>query len=163
MLVKTVKKFGFFQRALRELVYAFFLGSLPFFACKSSKEVSDLVNALLAAPILMSYYLGLLFAFGFVSIFILKVTFRLYHLIRKSREVHSFFVNIGGSLLTAFRAALGAMMGYLMVWSYRDVESMSVAGTSGVVRYAFMTLLVCVWLAWTDETLRNPHAISRYS
>ncbi|MFP3995159.1 MULTISPECIES: hypothetical protein [unclassified Pseudomonas] len=163
MLLKRDPKFGFIRRARRELTYAFFLGTPPFLACASSQEVSELVNALLAAPALMSYYLWLLFAFGLVSIFIFRVTFRAYRLIQKSREVHSFFVNIGGSLLTAFRAALGAMMGYLMVWCYRDVESMSVAGTAGVLGYACIALAVCVWLAWTDETLRNPHAVSRYS
>ncbi|PNG32251.1 hypothetical protein A1395_22380 [Pseudomonas protegens] len=136
MLLERDQKFGFIRRARGELTYAFFLGTPPVLACTSSKEVSGLVDALLAAPALMSYYLWLLFAFGFVSIFIFRVTFRAFHLIRRSREVHSFFINIGGSLLTAFRAALGAMMGYLMVWCYRDVESMSVAGTAGVLGYA---------------------------
>ena len=77
--------------------------------------------------------------------------------------LHAFFINIGGSLLTAFRAALGAMIGFLIAWCFRDVEEMSAAGVAGAIGYAALTLVVCVGLAWADELLRNPHAVSRYS
>lgn len=96
------------------VIYAFFIGSLPLLTT-SPEEVSVLVTALLP-PELMAYYVYLLIAFAIVSIFTLRVTFRSFHLIGRSREVHTFFINVGGSLLTACRAALGAMIGDLLVW-----------------------------------------------
>ena len=73
-----------------------------------------------------------------------------------------FFVNVGGSLLTACRAALGAMIGFLGVWCYRAVEDVSAGGVYAVISYASLTLMFCIGLAWTDETLRDPHAVSSY-
>lgn len=163
MLIRDQAKFGFWRRVRRELTYAFFIGSLPLLACTTAAEVTSLVNALLAAPQLMEYYVYLLSAFVIVSLSIWRTTFRKYLFIGKSRELHKFFVNIGASLLTAFRTALGAMIGFLLVWYLRDLDGMSADGTVAVMGYALFTLMVCVLLAWTDEILRNPHGASRYS
>jgi hypothetical protein len=86
LLVKTQDKFGFWQRASREVIYGFFIGSLPLLATTSQEEVSVLVTALLTAPELMAYYVYLLIAFAIVSIFTLRVTFQSFHLIGRSRE-----------------------------------------------------------------------------
>ncbi len=163
MLMRDQKKFEFGRRARRELTYAFVMGSVPVIACTSASEVSALVNALLAAPQLMEYYMYLLAAFVFVSLFMWKTTFREFLFIGKSRELHHFFVNIGGSLLMAFRAALGAMIGFVVVWYYRDLDGMNTGGAFRVLGYAVLTLIVCVVLAKADEILRNPHGASRYS
>lgn len=160
--MRKQEKFGLWRRAAREVIYALFIGALPLLISTSPEEVSALVTALLAAPELMAYYVYLLIAFAIVSVFTLRVTFRSLHLIGKSREVHAFFVNVGGSLLTACRAALGAMIGYLGVWCYRAVEDVSAGGVYAVVSYASLTLMFCIGLAWTDETLRDPHAVSSY-
>ncbi|HEE9762567.1 TPA: hypothetical protein R8F97_003485 [Pseudomonas putida] len=118
---------------------------------------------LTTTPLLMIYYLIILGAFALISTFILNWRFRSSSLHRMMRDMHAFFINIGGSLLTAFRAALGAMTGFLIAWCFRDVEEMSAAGVAGAIGYAALTLVVCVGLAWADELLRNPHAVSRYS
>jgi hypothetical protein len=31
-----------------------------------------------------------------------------------------------------------------------------------VISYASLTLKLCIGLAWTDETLRDPHTVSSY-
>lgn len=142
------------------VIYAFFIGSLPLLTT-SPEEVSVLVTALLP-PELMAYYVYLLIAFAIVSIFTLRVTFRSFHLIGRSREVHTFFINEGGSLLTACRAALGAMIGDLLVWCYLAVDDVSAGGVHAVISYASLTLKFCIGLAWTDEPLRDPHTVSSY-
>lgn len=159
--MRTQENFEFWRRAARELIYAFFIGSLPLLATTSPEEVSALVNSLLAAPQLITYYMYLLAACAIVSIFTLRVRFRSPLLNGKSREVHGFFVNVGSSLLAACRAALGAMIGYLLVWCFRTVEDMSVGGVWAVLGYASFTLMFCIWLAGTDEVLRDPHSLSR--
>lgn len=159
--MKEKVNFNFWLRTAREISYAFFIGALPVLTCTTAEEVNALVNTLLAAPPLMKYYLWLLFAFAAVSIFTWRSTYRSFELIGKSRELHRFFVNIGGSLLMAFRAALGAMIGFLLAWWYRDLEGMSVDGVVSVIGYAMFTLVVSVMLAWTDDVLRDPQAASR--
>lgn len=144
------------------MIYAFFIGSLLLLATTSPEAVSVLVTALLTAPELMAYYVYLLIAFAIVSIFTLRVTIRSFHLIGRSREVHTFFINVGVSLLTACRAALGAMIGDLLVWCYRAVDDVSAGGVHAVISYASLTLMFCIGLAWTDETLRDPHTVSSY-
>lgn len=156
-------KFELWRRVRRELTYAFVIGSIPLMACTTAVDVNSLINALLAAPQLMEYYVYLLGAFVIASLLMWRTTFSKYLLIGKSRELHKFFVNIGGSLLTAFRGALGAMIGFLMVWRLHDLDGMSVDGTVAVMGYALFTLMICVLLTWTDEVLRNPHDVSRYS
>lgn len=144
-------------------MYAFVIGSLPVITCTSKDQVSSLVKALLTAPQLMEYYLCLLIAFAVVSVFSWRTKFRSFLLMGKTRELHRFLVSIGGSLLMAFRAALGAMMGFLLAWCYHDLEEMSSEGVVAVLRYAGITLMVCVVLAWADEVLRDLRAVNRYT
>lgn len=63
----------------------------------------------------------------------------------------------------AFRAALGAMIGFLLAWCYHDLDEMSSGGVVAVLHYAGITLMVCVVLAWTDEVLRDLRAVNRYT
>lgn len=163
MLVKDQQKFGAWLRVRQETLYAFFLGSIPTFIGSSSSELQEIVKILLTSPILMEYYTILLGLFMAVSIVIFKTRFRSASYNRMMRETHTFLVNIGGSLLMAFRMALGAMIGFLMVWCYRDLGTMSLSGIFTTASYALMTLSVCVILSWMDETLKTPHALSRYS
>lgn len=120
LLMWVQKKFECGRCARDELTYTFVMGSLPVIACTTAAEVGALVNALLAA-------------FVFVSLLMWKTTFREFLLIGKSRELHHFFVNIGGSLLMAFRATLGAMIGFVLVWYCRDLDGMSTGGVFEVL------------------------------
>ncbi|HEN8709673.1 TPA: hypothetical protein U8203_000490 [Pseudomonas putida] len=88
-------------------MYAVVVGSLPVITCTSKAQVSSLVKALLTAPQLMEYYLCMLIAFAVVSLFSWRTKFRSILLMGKTRELHRFLISIGGSLLMAFRAALG--------------------------------------------------------
>ena len=63
----------------------------------------------------------------------------------------------------AFRAALGAMIGFLLMWGYQDPSTINLPGVFTTASYAMMTLSFCIMLAWMDEALRAPHAMTRYS
>jgi hypothetical protein len=164
MLLKDQQKFTFWRRVLREISYSFVIGAVPtIFSSATASELSDMVKTLLTSPVLMGYYVAILGIFTVVTIISFQMRLRSPSHHRMMRELHAFFVNIGGSLLTAFRAALGAMVGFLLVWAYKDPGTMGVSSVFTTVKYASMTLSICVMLAWMDEILRNPHATSRYS
>jgi uncharacterized membrane protein len=144
------------RRSLREISYAFFIGSLRFFACTSAEEVNNLVNALLATPTLMKYYMCLFIAFGMVSLFAWITSYR------SIRKIHRFLINVGGGLLAAFRAALEALIGYVLVALYRDPFGVGAGSIVSIMLYATLVLPVCICLAWLDEVFRNPHGVKCY-
>ena len=41
-------------------------------------------------------------------------------------------------------------------------ETVGVDNAGRVISYASLTLKFCIGLAWTDETLRDPHTVSSY-
>lgn len=162
MLVKDREKFGFGRRVRREIFYASLIGSAPMVVCSTASELSEMVKTLLTAPVLMGYYTVILGIFTLVSILILKARFRSPSYNHMMRQIHVFLQNIGGSLLMAFRAALGAMIGFLLMWGYQDPGTINLPGVFTTASYAMMTLSVCIMLAWMDEALRAPHAMTRY-
>lgn len=89
--------------------------------------------------------------------------FRSILLMGKTRELHRFLTSIHGSLLMAFRAALGTMIGFQLASWYHDLDEMSSGGVVAVLHYAGITLMVCVVLAWTGEVLRDLRAVNRYT
>lgn len=164
MLVKDQEKFGIRRRVLREIAYAFVIGGIPTILSSATvAALGEMVKTLLTAPFLMGYYAAILAAFTLVTIISFQVRLGAANHRRAMRGLHAFFVNIGGSLLTACRAALGTMIGFLAAWAWSDPRTMSMAEVFRTGSYASMTLCVCVMLAWMEEALRNPHAISRYS
>lgn len=163
MLVRDNQKIEFWRRIGRELVYAFFIGSIPTLVSSNASELHAMVNTLLTPLVLMKYYMIIVFVFMVVSIIILRARFFSARFHRMLRKIHEFLVNIGGSLLTACRAALGAMIGFLLLWGYQDPESLTMAGVYRTLCYALFTVVICAALAGLDEALRDPHAVNHYS
>lgn len=162
VLVRHNKKIEFWRRIGREFVYAFFIGSIPTLLSSNASELRSMVNTLLTPQVLMEYYMIIVFVFMVVSGIILRARFFSERFHRMLLKIHEFLVNIGASLLTACRAALGAMIGFLLLWGYQDPETLTLAGVYRTVCYASFTVVVCAALAGLDEALRDPHAINHY-
>jgi hypothetical protein len=140
------------------------IGGLPAtLSSATATELKNMVSAQLASSLLMGYYLAIRVGFTVVTILSVQMRFRSPSLRRGIRAFHAFFVNIGKSLLTAFRAALGALIGFTVIWACTDPRTMSVSKVFGTTCYASLAVSLCVMLAWMDEALRNPYAMSRYS
>ncbi|WP_079227451.1 hypothetical protein [Pseudomonas putida] len=163
MLVKAQERVFVPRRVMREITYATFMGGIP--TVLSSATVTELrnaVNALLAAPALMTYYAILMVVCVIFTGFSFRTRLRSPSHHMGVRKTQSFFADIGGSFLMALRAALGAMLGFILVWATSEPETIS---AEAIIRMCLMistSLACCVWLAWMEETFKNPYGFRRY-
>ncbi|WEJ70320.1 hypothetical protein [Pseudomonas sp. PSE14] len=143
-------------RCLRELCVSFVVGGLPLLLqSRNPKQVDEAVNALLAPEFLMSYYLYLVIAFGFISIVYLYLRSASEEAQHWITATHKFMTEVGCGFLTAIRMGLGATIGFL-IWVFATQQAYLGKDVAALTAWVCFGIAASVCLAYIDEKLRNP-------
>ncbi|KAB0547912.1 hypothetical protein F7R01_10450 [Pseudomonas argentinensis] len=149
-------------RAASEIPRAIALGCIPvLLSTETQEQFEKIFEWLLAAPLLVDYYMKLLIAFGVVGVCTYLWRFGSSRHQTVWGAIHRFFGDIGGSLLTAIRTGLGAIMGFMLVWPWMEAKTLTVANYLEMLFLMVVLLGVCVLISILEETLRDPKEISR--
>ena len=157
------KEAPIFKRAAgRELVIAFMLGTIPvFFNSGTSQEFQKTVESLLASDSLINHAALLLTLHLIISALLTR------HLKSDSTKtrlnyLHGISSEIGSTFLAILRAGLGAILGFLLVITFKNIGETTTATYISATAHAFLAFITTAAYSFLHELLKPKHFNSHY-
>lgn len=150
------------EQASRELVVSFIVGGIPLLLFSpTSKALKEMINASLTPIPLMKWYACLMIPLCLGACFAKFVNMRRGRALRISRWVFGILSDSAGTMASAIQLALGAALGFLVIWRSVEPESFTAPNALGLVVTILSMLFFSVMLSLFLPMFRNPRAVGQ--
>lgn len=150
------------KQASRELVVSFIVGGVPLLIfAPTSKALKELINASLTPIPLMKWYACLMIPFFIAACFAKYINMRRGRTLRITKWVFGILSDAAGTMSSAIQLALGAALGFLVIWQSVEPESLSTYGAFSLAVAILSMLFFSVTLSLFLPMFRNPRTVGQ--
>lgn|GEM_PF-3956997 len=149
-------------QAGRDLVVSFIVGGIPLLIfAPTSKALKELVNASLTPIPVMKWYACLMIPLCIAACFAKFMNMRRGRALLIARWIFGILSDSAGTMASAIQLALGAALGFLVIWQSVEPESLTAPNALGLVVTILSMLFFSVMLSLFLPMFRNPRAAGR--
>lgn len=144
----------FLRRFRTELIVGFLLGTLPLLLHSTrSSELHTMFQSLLASTPIIDHAICLLMAYSLVCLHKKLYRLKTDRMRERFEALYQVTAEVGTSFLTLLRTGLGAIVGFLIVAPFMEVEPIALKQWLANVALGVMTLVLWAWVSMLHDFL----------